>query len=232
MQRPGSPKSVSAFLQALPHAERVIVEASGTLRQFAPGVPIMHEGDPSEHVLIIRRGCVKVVTSAPDGARFILGIRGPDDIVGELAGLNGHPRRGTVLTIGRVEALVVPGRRFARLLAERPVISLTLARVLSERLAEADRYRLAVGSVGVAPVLARLMLDLANRFGREAADGSWTLGVELTQNDLADCLAVSSRTVARALASWREAGLITTGRRFIVIRQPTDLQSEAWPVPE
>jgi CRP/FNR family transcriptional regulator, cyclic AMP receptor protein len=173
-----------------------------------------------------------VVASAPDGARFILGIRGPDDIVGELAGLNGHPRRGTVLTIGRVEALVLPGRRFVRLLIEHPAISLALARVLSERLAEADRYRLAVGSLGVAPVLARLMLDLASRFGHETDDGGWTLGVELTQNDLADCLGVSSRTVARALAAWRESGVVATGRRFIVILQPAVLRAEASPVPD
>jgi CRP/FNR family transcriptional regulator, cyclic AMP receptor protein len=226
-----SPKPVGAFMKALPSAERAMIEASGIVRQYAAGTPVMHEGDPTNHVLIIRRGCVKVVAAAPRGARFILGIRGPDDIVGEQASLGGRPRRGTVQTVDRVEALVVPGHRFTRLLAERPAISLALNHVLSERLAEADRYRLP-GSFGAAPMLARLMLDLAERYGTPTAGGGRTLGVGLTQSDLADCLAVSPRTVARVLASWRRIGAINTARRRIVIQRLAVLQSYAGPLRE
>ena len=226
-----SPKPVGAFMKALPSAERAMIEASGIIRQFAAGIPVIHEGDPSDHVLIIRRGCVKVVAAAPHGAQFILGIRGPDDIVGEQASLGGRPRRGTVQTVDRVEALIVPGHRFTRLLKERPAISLALTHVLSERLAEADRYRLPA-SYGAAPMLARLMLDLAERYGSRTANGGRTLGVGLTQSDLADCLAVSSRTVARVLASWRRIGVVNTARRRIVIQRPDVLRSYAEPPQE
>lgn len=227
-----SPKPVGAFMKALPSAERAMIEALGTVRQFAAGISVMHEGDPTDHVLIIRRGCVKVVASVPGGAQFILGLRGPDDIVGELASLGGRPRRGTVQTVDRVEALVVPGPRFARLVVERPAITLALVHVLSERLAEADRYRLPVGSIGAKPVLARLMLDLAERYGGPTPEGGWTLGVGLSQRDLADCVAVSPRTVARVLASWRRIGAVDTARRRIVIQRPAVLRSHAEPLQE
>jgi CRP-like cAMP-binding protein len=218
-------KTVDAFLTALPAAERAMLESAGNVRQFPPGMPIVHEGDPSEHVLIITQGCVKVVASAPGGAERILGIRGPGDIVGELASLDSHPRRGTVLAIDRVDALVVAGDRFLRLLAEHPATALAVTRTLSERLAEADRHRLAVGSGGVAAALARLLLDLAARYGGPTPDGGRTIGVALTQRDLADYLSVSARTVARTLASWRRTGLITTDPRLIVIRRPAALEA-------
>ena len=75
------------------------------------------------------------------------------------------------------------------------------------------------------PALARLMLDLAARYGRPTADGGWTLGVRVTQTDLADILAVSLRTIARTFAAWRRAGVITTDRQMIVIRRPSVLRS-------
>src|SRR5687767_12928331 len=140
MNEYGSPNVDCAFLKALPRADRALIEAAGTIRRFEAGIPIMHEGDPSDHVLIIISGCVKIMTSAPGDLQLILGIRGPDDIIGELAGLDRNPRRATVHTVDRVEALVVPGPRFAQLLSENSAISLALARVLSNRLAEADRY--------------------------------------------------------------------------------------------
>jgi CRP/FNR family transcriptional regulator, cyclic AMP receptor protein len=218
---------VDAFLTTLPTAERALLEGAGHVRHFAARTAIMHEGDPSDHVLVILRGCVKVVASAADGAKLILGIRGPGDVVGELASLDGRPRRGTVLTIDRVEALVVAGDRFTRLLDERPAITRAVNRTLSERLAEADRHRLAAGSGAVAAALARLLLDLAARYGGPTAGGGLNLGVALTQRDLAECLAVSPRTVARTLASWRRNAVVTTDRRHIVIRQPAALKAHA-----
>ncbi|TMM34373.1 MAG: Crp/Fnr family transcriptional regulator [Actinobacteria bacterium] len=227
MDSAGSLNSVAAFSALLSAEDRALLDSSGIVRKFAAGTPIMHEGDPSEHVLIIRHGCVKVIASAPGGTQVVLGIRGPGDIVGELAGLAGRPRRGTVVTIDKVEAVVVPGTRFGQLLTERPALSIAVARVVSERLAESDGYRLAVGTVGVAPALARLVLDLVRRYGSRNDEGALTLGLGLTQKDLADYLAVSPRTVARTVAAWRTAGVISTGRRSIVVHRPAILQAHA-----
>src|SRR5207237_10592566 len=105
MDSAGSLNSVAAFSALLSAEDRALLDSSGIVRKFAAGTPIMHEGDPSEHVLIIRHGCVKVIASAPGGTQVVLGIRGPGDIVGELAVLAGRPRRGTVLTIDKVEAV-------------------------------------------------------------------------------------------------------------------------------
>jgi CRP/FNR family cyclic AMP-dependent transcriptional regulator len=220
-----------ASLGGLAADEWARLKALGVVRRFSAGVPIIHEGDQSDHVFVIRRGCVKVVASpSPAGGEFILGIRGPGDVIGELAGLDGRPRRGTVVAIDHVETLLVPGIRFLQLLSERPAISLAIARIVAARLAEADHYRQATRAIGVGPALAQLMLDLAARYGSRTAVGGWTLGVALTQRDLADCLAVSQRTVARTIAAWRRAGTITTARRGIVIRDPAALRSRLAPM--
>jgi len=214
-----------AFLRALPTTEQSALDAAGIVRTFPAGTPLVREGDLTDHVLILRRGYVKAVVATPTGGQSILGFRGPGDIVGELAGLHHHPRRATLVAIDTVEALILPGHRFRQLLARHPAIPLALARSLAARLVEADRYRPAVSLVGVGPALAQLILDLALRYGTRTADGGWSLGVRLRQRDLADRLAVSSRSIARALDLWRRRGLVTTGRQSIVVRRPDLLRS-------
>jgi CRP-like cAMP-binding protein len=212
------------FWALMTATERAAFEASGVIRRFAPAAVIVHQGDPSDHVLVLRAGCVKVVAYVRGGAEFILGLRGPGDIVGELASLDRQPRRGTLSAVGRVEALVIPGAEFVRLLTGHRGVAVAVGRVLSERLGEADRYRLSAGSVGVAPRLAQLLLELSGRYGESTPTGGRTLGLPLTQDDLAGCLASSPRSVARILASWRATGVIHTGRRMIVIRRADTLR--------
>jgi CRP/FNR family transcriptional regulator, cyclic AMP receptor protein len=212
------------FWNLLSATERTAFERSGIVRRFAAGAVIVHEGDPSQHVLVVLSGCVKVAAAVSGGGEFVLGLRGPGDIVGELASIDHHPRRGTVSAIGPVEGLVVPGDRFARLAAEHRGVSAAVERMLAQRLGEADRYRLAAASAGVAPRLASLVLDLAARYGTDLPGSGRTIGVPLAQHDLASLLATSPRTVARILKSWRRAGVIRTGRRSIVILRAEELR--------
>jgi CRP/FNR family transcriptional regulator, cyclic AMP receptor protein len=81
----------------------------------------------------------------------------------------------------------------------------------------------------VAPRLARLLLDLAVRYGVDTADHGRAIGLPLAQQDLAGLLATSPRTVARILNGWRRAGLVRTGRRLVVIRRAAGLRRVAGP---
>jgi CRP/FNR family transcriptional regulator, cyclic AMP receptor protein len=211
------------FWNLLSTDDRTAFRQAGVLRTFPAGTVIVHEGDPSQHVIVVIAGSVKVTASVPGGGEFILGLRGPGDILGEMATIDQRPRRGTISAISRTETLVVPGDRFARLKSEHPGISVAIQRGLDE----ADRYRLSAGSVGVAQRLARLLLDLADGYGTDVPGGGRTIGLPLPQRDLASLLATSPRTVARTLKSWRRAGLVRTGRRHIVISLVTELRRVA-----
>lgn len=206
--------------------DRASIEHAGALHRYPAGAVIIQDGDRSDYVAFIRAGYVKVVASASaEGDARILAFRGPGESVGELAGLDRAPRHGSVVAVDRVEALMVSGPRFGRLLNEHQGISRALARVVSTRLAEADRYRHIVGTAGVTGALAEQLLDLATRFGAPTDDGGLIVKVPLTHQDLADYVGASYRTIARVFAIWRQAGLVTTGRRRIVLRDPTGLRS-------
>ena len=53
---------------------------------FGRGTPLCMEGDPSTHLLVLLAGWAKVISSTVEGHEMVLALRGPGDVIGELAG--------------------------------------------------------------------------------------------------------------------------------------------------
>jgi CRP-like cAMP-binding protein len=106
----------------------------------------------------------------------------------------------------------VPAAEFTDFLATHPGAALELLRSVTRRLRAADRRRAEFGSMDVVSRLAKLLLELADRYG----DGS-SIGISLTQEELAGWAGASREAVVKALRVLRERGLIETARREIRI---------------
>jgi CRP/FNR family cyclic AMP-dependent transcriptional regulator len=130
-----------AFLTALGPAELADLLARGTERTFARGRPLMHEGQVPDRVLLLREGTVKVFATTPTGKEVILAVRGPGELVGELAALAGAERSASVVAIERVRAVVIRQDAFQAFLLAQPAAALTLLGVLAGRLRDADAKR-------------------------------------------------------------------------------------------
>lgn len=110
-----------AFARALTPQERESVMALGSRKHYAADAHLLTEGDRSSHVLIIIRGWVTVSVATDRGAtRLILGLRGPGELLGEMAALDPHPRSATVRALGPTETQVISGDAFRRFLALHP----------------------------------------------------------------------------------------------------------------
>lgn len=77
-------------------------------RRFAPGAPLVMQGEHGDDVFLIREGEVEVVRSDAAGERQLARL-GPGSLVGEIAVLTGSPRTATVRARTAVDALVVVG---------------------------------------------------------------------------------------------------------------------------
>ena len=69
--------------------------ARGTSRSFPRGQALFHLGQVPERVLLLRIGRVKVETTTAAGRSVVLAVRGPGELVGELAALDEQPRFAT-----------------------------------------------------------------------------------------------------------------------------------------
>lgn len=201
--------------------ERSALSTVGRSARFANGDVLFSQGDTSDHVLVIKRGRVKVSSDAEGGHQALLGVRGPGDLVGEFAAIDARPRSATVSAIEEIDAVVVTGDRFRFFLRTHPDAAWALLSAVIGRLRESDRRRVEYGAYDVLGRLCRLLLELAAEHGVHACPGAGTtIALPLSQQELAGAAGASREAVSKALRRLRGEGAITTKRRGITILRP------------
>jgi CRP/FNR family cyclic AMP-dependent transcriptional regulator len=203
------------FWSALPPADQIALLAAGSTRGFARGRALLHQDQMPDAVILLRSGQVKVCRSTPAGHESVLAIRGPGELLGELAAIDGQPRSASVIALEEVEALVVSPHAFRSFLAGHPAAAMAMLGMLSRRLRDADAKRLGFGKTTQGRVAERL-LELADRFGTAEA-GFTRIELRISQDELAGWAGASIESVGRALATMRSLHWIETARREIRI---------------
>src|SRR5262249_2999933 len=210
------------FAEALPERDRAALLARGRQRRYRQNTRVFPQGDSSDFVLVIVDGTVKIVVTTEQGDESLLGVRGPGDVIGELAALDSEPRLASVVALEPVTAHVVTAEEFRSFIAERPKAAVELMRMLIGRLREADRRRVEFGSYDATTRVARLLVELADGL---TADEHAALQVPLSQHEIGELVGTSRESVARALAVLRDRDLVSTGHRSIRILQLDALRS-------
>lgn len=218
--------TASAFLDRLAPDGRAALVGAGTARHYRKGEPLFVAGDAGGFVVLIIEGRVKVTAPVPNGTEAVLSLRGPGDLVGELSALEDVPleRVATVVALEPVVCRVIRADDFRSILARHPAIALGLLRMVSARLRAADRRIVEYGAYDTVRRLARLLVEMAgDRPATTGIGGGYGPGVHvlrtgLTQDELASMVGASRESVARALATLRSLGLLSTGRGRIEVR--------------
>jgi CRP/FNR family cyclic AMP-dependent transcriptional regulator len=229
---PGSDPSASRgeFWRSLSVAERGVLRRAARSRTFPAKSPLCHQGDESDHIIIVEDGWAKVTSSTEDGHEVVLAVRGPGDLVCESAVLGSRERSATVTALSEIQGLVVPAIRFTAFLDEHPRTWRLVTGIFVQRIDEGDRRVQAHASASGAQRLALLLLELAELsrpHSPPAADGSITIRPPLSQEELGSWVDASRETVARALKSWRRRGLVRTGWRQITVLDRAALHAYA-----
>jgi CRP/FNR family transcriptional regulator, cyclic AMP receptor protein len=183
---------------------------------------IMHEGSPDENVALVLEGRVKLVARGVGDRSVVLAIRGPGELVGEMAALGGTRRSATAIAEEDVELGVLSGDEFRRYLREHPDAALVLLRSLVGRMSEATRGLVELATQDSVGRVARRLIELGpNHWG--APGGSYEL--ELTQDELASWTGSTRETVSRALRLMRQLGWVATGHRTITVLDPAAVRA-------
>ncbi|WP_326611518.1 Crp/Fnr family transcriptional regulator [Streptomyces scopuliridis] len=236
-----------AFARALTDRENESVMALGNRKRYAADAHLLTEGDRSTHVMIILQGWVTVSVATDRGAtRLILGLRGPGELLGEMAALDSHPRSATVRALGPIEAQVIAGDAFRRFLALHPRVSGLVIRQLTFRLRSADQERSALASLTVLQRLASRLTELSRAepsgpyaptvptssvpppsaappsVTSPSVTGTAPAGtvVHLAQDELAATVGATREAVAKALRLLRSQQIVRTGNRRVEILDP------------
>ena len=132
-------KKVSLFAD-LPEESLAKLGTCLKTTDFPPSETIMREGAPGVSMYVIKEGLVEVRKKDPmTGIDFLVAQLGPGAAVGEMSLLTGKPRSASVNTVEPTAVYSLTRTDFRNLLTQYPEISLGLARILAERLEEANK---------------------------------------------------------------------------------------------
>jgi CRP-like cAMP-binding protein len=215
------------LLALLPAECLAALLAAGELVSFTADEVLIDEGAVNDDVFLLLSSYVKV-TGRIGRSEALLAVRGAGDLIGEFAAIDGQPRSATVRACGRrpVVASRLPAESFWAIVARDRTLARLLASTLARKARAANRRR--VDYAGVAPPVrvARLLRELVELYGTDVGGGV-VIRLDLTQLELGSFVGVTRATAERALRQLREAGLLDTSGRHLVVRDQAGLDDVA-----
>jgi CRP-like cAMP-binding protein len=165
---------------------------SATVHRLAAGQILFVQGDPSDHLVVVRSGRLQVLVSSERGDDLVLTVVGPGDVLGELSMIDELPRSATVSALDPSVVLLLPAGAARAALQQSPGALLTVSRQLAEQV------RRLTGSAADL-----VFLDLPRRLAKwivTREDGDHVADLGVNQTRLAAQLGTTRQSVNRALA--------------------------------
>lgn len=183
-------------------------------------------GDPDSSVYLLKEGQVRLFRTTEDGKEITLAILDPGDIFGEGEAVRPNSRRAYAETLTVACVCILSRQDFLEMIRHHPELSLEIASLMGQRLEESwDRLeQLAYRDVASRLAIQLLQWAQEKSHGREA---EVTVHHGLTHQQLASLLGTSRETLTLTLNRLVDAGLISTGRGFVTLRDPAALQAMA-----
>ena len=203
-----------------------VLEDSMAASSLGRGDVLFNEGDTGNQLYVVIEGKIKLGRTSADGRENLLAILGPGQMFGELSFFDPGPRSATATAVTDVELKSLGHDALSPVLKSHPDVALALLHQLAGRLRRTNEV---VGDLVFSDVpgrVAKALLDLAGRFGRQADDGVH-VNHDLTQEELAQLVGASRETVNKALADFASRGWMRLEPRSVVILDIERLQRRA-----
>lgn len=204
------------LLRSAPAGDLAAIAAASRLRKFRRGQVVFATGDPSDTLIVVISGCVKVVVRSADGGELTLTIIQPGGVLGELSVADGGPRSADAETLEESQLLLVPRETIRDICARVPAA----AQALNDSIvATLRRLTEAVSDL--------VFLDLPRRvakvlLGQPRGDDG-VIRLRMSQEQLARQAGGSRQSVNAALRSFERRGWIEVRDRAVTVKQAVAL---------
>jgi CRP-like cAMP-binding protein len=213
-------RSTALFRRVGPE-DRPRLAAVSRIVTFTRGETVFDEGDPSDELLVIARGRVKVFKMTPTGKDVILEIFGPGDPLGAVAVYEGRPYPASAVALEETTCILVPRQAFFALLEQYPSLVRGLLVGLTQRLVDLTNRIADLTGGRVEPRFARLFLKMAADIGRAQRNGVF-IPMVLSRQELADLAGTTIETCIRIMSRWGKQNIVVTEKDgFLLLDRKT-----------
>jgi CRP-like cAMP-binding protein len=204
------------LLRSVPTRDLEEVVAVSRLRVFRRRQVVFTRDDPSDTVIVVVTGHVKVVVRSADGGELTLTIIPPGGMLGELGVADGGPRSADAEALDDCQLLLIPREAIEAICARVPAAAHALASSVTATL-----RRLTEETADL------VFLDLPRRVAKilisqpRGADGK--IKLQMSQEEFAHQVGGTRQSVNAALRGFERRGWIEVRDRAVTLKQPAAL---------
>ena len=210
------------LFMGLPPSDISAISAFIVPKHLNKGDYLFREGDRSEGFYVVQKGAINVHRVGVGGREQVIHVFRPIESFAEgtLATEVGYPADARATESSSV--LLVPKRDFVDLLRNRAELSLWMLGSMSQHL------RVIVGlldDLTLKDIETRLANWLLKQCPQPAGNGAVEIRLDRTKRVLAAEMGITSETLSRTLAKFRDQKLLRVSGKTIVITQPRKLDA-------
>jgi CRP/FNR family transcriptional regulator len=209
--------------QGLNRKDLEVLAAVTRLREYRRGESIFREGDPSDKLLIVLEGLVKITKTTPSGREVILHVMAPGDPIGGAAVYDELPYPGSAVALDHVACAQTLTADLFKLLERHPSLVRGLLKSLTRRLVELTSRLTELSGGHVEERLARVLFKLACDRGSTESEGVF-IPMPLSRQELADLTGTTIETCIRIMSRWAKTGLVETRGDGFLLRDVEALE--------
>jgi CRP-like cAMP-binding protein len=175
------------------------------LRSCKKKETIYSEGNYSKWVYYINKGKVKTFHSNDDGKEFITGLYKEGDFFGFLSQFEQDKYADSAMAFEDSELYMLPTEYFFSLVYKNAEVSRKYIKILTDNLQEKEQQLIKLAYNSVRKRVAESIITLYNRYKKE--DGT-AFSLNISREDLSNISGTATESAIRALAEFKEEGLI------------------------
>jgi len=219
------------WLRDLPTAETERLRRAATTRDYERGETVFTPNPTPQSVYLLERGLVRIYRLSDGGGEATFGYVLPGEVFGELfAFSSGGGRESFAQAVRRSSVWRIPGELFSDVVRRSPGMTLEVTKQIAGRMKRIESRVEDLVFRDVRSRLARVLLELADSFGRKEATGI-EIELPLTQSDLATLVGSTRQTVNVALGQLEKEGLLTHRHRHFLLGDLEGLRRVIVPTP-
>ncbi|UOE19185.1 Crp/Fnr family transcriptional regulator [Thermobifida halotolerans] len=208
--------SKAPLFEALDEDGAAALRSSITEVRLGRGQTLFSEGDEGDRLYVMLSGKVKLTRTSADGRENLLAVLGPSEMLGELSLFDPGPRTASAVAVTDAVLAGLGHDDLRPFIMRQPEVAVHLLKALATRLRRTNDVVADLVFTDVPGRVAKALLDLAERFGKEGEDGLH-VHHDLTQEELAQFVGASRETVNKALAEFALRGWLRIEAKAVVL---------------
>ena len=195
----------------------------GRLKQYKQGSVLYWQGDPVEHIFVVKEGAVKVSSVSRDGRIYTYDILGAGRLVGATTYLLGRDHESMAEAIDDTMVVVISPPEFERVLSNDSLFSAIVMREQAWKTRMLSGKARDLSLLDVQDRLKHTLVRLAREHGL-ATDRGVKINLNITHEEIGALIAANRTTITACLSNLKKEGYLWTEGRRIVIIPPNHIE--------